>query len=69
MQYLNKNIRTIIFKMWLKSRVSEILALYVRVGDISENGQRDNPNFKTVGYLNNRYRLVHFWVPEMVLNV
>jgi hypothetical protein len=24
---------------------------------------------KTVGYLSNRYRLGHWWVPEMVLNV
>ncbi len=27
------------------------------------------PQNKTVGYLSNRYRLGHWWVPEMVLNV
>ena len=37
-------------------------------GDIDENGQ-SNLNNKTVGYIHDRYRLGHRWVPEMVLNV
>lgn len=39
------------------------------LGDIDENGQRFYTCFKTVGCVYNRYRLVHRWVPEMVLNV
>ena len=27
------------------------------------------PCLKTVGYLSDRYRLVHWWVAEMLLNV
>lgn len=34
-----------------------------------ENGQRFSTRFKTVGCVYDRYRLVHRWVPEMVLNV
>jgi len=32
------------------------------LGNTSENGQ-ELPEFKTVGYLSNRYRLGHWWVP------
>ena len=35
-------------------------------GNTSENGQ-ELPEFKTVGYLSNRYRLGHWWVPEWCL--
>ena len=38
-------------------------------GDISENGQRNSFCFQTVGGVYHRYRLGHWWVPEMVLNV
>lgn len=34
-----------------------------------ENGQPKNAFLETVGCVYNRYRLVHRWVPEMVLNV
>ncbi len=34
-----------------------------------ENGQPNNTCLETVGCVFNRYRLVHRWVPEMVLNV
>ena len=34
-----------------------------------ENGQPKNASLETVGCVYNRYRLVHRWVPEMVLNV
>jgi len=39
------------------------------LGNIDENGQINRFCLKTVGYVYNRYRLVHRWVPEMVLNV
>ena len=38
-------------------------------GDTSENGQINNFCLKTVGGVYHRYRLGHWWVPEMVLNV
>lgn len=34
-----------------------------------ENGQPKNASLETVGCVYNRYRLVHRWVPGMVLNV
>jgi hypothetical protein len=34
-----------------------------------ENGQHGKTCFKTVGGVYHRYRLVHRWVPETVLNV
>ena len=38
------------------------------IGNASENGQSVT-RAKTVGYLNDRYRLGHLWVSEMMLNV
>lgn len=37
-------------------------------GDASENDQRSLTNFKIVGYINDRDRLGHQWVAEMLLN-
>ena len=36
---------------------------------MGENGQRCLFSIKTVGRVNYRYRLVHLWVAEMLLNV
>jgi len=41
----------------------------MKKGDVGENGQRLSSKVETVGFTENRYRLVHRWVPEMVLNV
>ena len=38
------------------------------IGNASENGQSVT-RAKTVGYLNDRYRLGHLWVSEMMLDV
>jgi len=38
------------------------------IGNASENGQSVT-RAKTVGYLNDRYRLGHLWVYEMMLDV
>ena len=38
------------------------------IGNASENGQGVT-RAKTVGYLNDRYRLGHLWVSEMMLDV
>ena len=38
-------------------------------GDTGDNGQSFVFNYKTVDYINNRYRLGHLWVLETVLNV
>ncbi|RYX79691.1 hypothetical protein EON70_00745 [bacterium] len=47
--------------------------IYTRVslktGDIDENGQRILPIFRPSVVCHDRYRLVHRWVPAMVLNV
>lgn len=42
---------------------------YMNLCNIDENGQPKNTSLETVGCVYNRYRLVHRWVPEMVLNV
>lgn len=41
----------------------------IELCDIDENGQLNKTCLKTVGGVYHRYRLVHRWVPEMVLNV
>ena len=41
----------------------------LKLCNTDENGQPKNASLETVGCVYNRYRLVHRWVPEMVLNV
>lgn len=45
------------------------IKLVIKLCNIDENGQLNETNLKTVGCVYDRYRLVHRWVPEMVLNV
>ena len=40
-----------------------------RLCNIDENGQPNTASLETVGCVYDRYRLVHRWVPGMVLNV
>jgi len=40
----------------------------INISNTSENGQQIS-RLKTDGYISNRYRLAHWWVAEMLLNV
>lgn len=52
-----------------KKRAKQFHKGTLKLCNTDENGQPKNASLETVGCVYNRYRLVHRWVPEMVLNV